>query len=84
MLRVNYKREIENSDHIVYHESENAALTVQNYGFQASAVFLQNFTSNVILILTHTTSYGFPTGMELQPVSGIYFLLVLLLMFTIV
>ena len=77
-------REIENSDHIVYHESENAALTVQNYGFQASAVFLQNFTSNVIIILTHTTAYGFPTGMELQPISGIYFSLVLLLMFTIV
>ena len=66
-------REIENSDHIVYHESENAALTVQNYGFQASAVFLQNFTSNVIIILTHTTAYGFSTGMELQPISGIYF-----------
>lgn len=39
-------------DHTVYHNNENAGLSVQTYGFQQ-----QN-------------SYGFPGGMEMQPLSG--------------
>ena len=57
-------------DHIVYHERENAALTVHNYGFEASVDQINH--ENIIIYVTHTTAYGFSTGMELQPISGMF------------
>ena len=43
--------DLQSGDRTVYHETENAALSVQNYAFANS-------------------SYSFPVGMELQPLSG--------------
>ena len=42
--------DLQSGDRTVYHETKNAALSVQNYAFHYS--------------------YGFPVGMELQPLSG--------------
>ena len=44
--------DLQSGDRTVYHETKNAALSVQNYAF--------NFDG----------PYGFPAGMELQPLSG--------------
>ena len=43
--------DVQSGDRTVYHETKNAALSVQNYAFTGS-------------------KYGFPVGMELQPLSG--------------
>ena len=42
---------LQSGDRTVYHETKNAALSVQNYAFDVP-------------------SHGFPVGMELQPLSG--------------
>ena len=47
-------KEISLGDHTIHHESENAAISVETYGYQQ-----QN-------------SYGFPAGMELEPLSGMF------------
>ena len=67
-------REITSGDHIVYHEIENAALTVQNYGSQIFSI--PEGTSLVAL----TTAYGFSNGMELQPIAGTFLLVSQMLM----
>ena len=50
--------DIQSGDRTVYHETKNAALSVQNYAF-----------------VDFFPSYGFPVGMELQPLSGVFSLI---------
>ena len=50
--RISKEIDLQSGDRTVYHETKNAALSVQNYAFH------------------FPYSYGFPVGMELQPLSG--------------
>ena len=64
-------REITSGDHIVYHEIENAALTVQYYGFKNYTVI--DFVDANYTLISHywsLSNYGYAAGMELQPISG--------------